>query len=184
MQVTHVMIGKSEPIAAKSGRSGINKRPVTGPVSLDIYGLAGDAIVDTDNHGGRDQAVYIFGGSDYAFWQTELGRSLAPGTFGENLILSDLSTHDVREGDRFTMGAVELRVTYPRIPCVTLAARMQDPAFPNRFSKTGHVGIYCAVETPGQLVAGSDVSWTHSGTRPILDLLPGYRAETDPTSQQ
>jgi len=65
MKLTHVLIGKSEPIAAKSGRSGINKRPQPGPVDVDAYGLKDDAIVDTDNHGGLTQAVYLFGQKDY-----------------------------------------------------------------------------------------------------------------------
>lgn len=173
MQVTHVLIGKSEPVGAKSGLSGINKQPQSNPVNLDLYGLEGDAIVDTDNHGGRDQAVYIFGGLDYAFWNAELGRELAPGTFGENLILDALSSHEVKLGDRFQIGEVILRPTFPRIPCATLAKRMNDQGFPKRFTKSGHVGIYCAVEATGMLAPGP-ATWDQSGTTSILDLLPGY----------
>ncbi len=176
MRITHVLIGASEPVATKSGRSGIHKKPVEGAVQANPLGLEGDVIVDTDNHGGPTQAVYIFGQNDYAYWTRTLGRELAPGTFGENLIISDLSTHDVRQNDMFDIGPVRLRVTYPRIPCVTLAARMSDPKFPQQFSKTGHVGIYCAVETPGPLIADTKVTHLQTGTMPILDLLPGYGA--------
>ena len=175
MFVSSVLIGKSEPIAAKSGRSGINKRPQTDPVKVDIYGLEGDAIVDTDNHGGRDQAVYIFGQKDYDYWQEALGKPLPPGTFGENLIISDLSTCDVREGDKFEIGGVLLETTYPRIPCITLAVRMGDDTFPNRFSKTGHVGVYTRVLETGAIRAGQPVHHSVSDGKPILELLPGFR---------
>lgn len=175
MIVTHVLIGKSEPIAAKSGLTGINKRPQSGPVRADIYGLENDAIVDTDNHGGRDQAVYIFGDKDYAFWENELGRSLGPGTFGENLILSDFSTHDISIGDEIEIGEVRLEATFPRIPCTTLAARMNDPDFPNGFSKTGHVGVYTRVLTPGLLEADTPATLIRKDGASILSILPGHR---------
>lgn len=175
MHVTHVLIGKSEPISTKSGRSGINKQPQTGPAALDRYGLEGDTIVDTEHHGGLTQAVYIFGQKDYAYWETELGRSLPAGTFGENLVLSDLSTHDVAQGDLFEIGHVTLKATFPRIPCVTLAERMKDKTFPKIFTQSGHVGIYCSVETQGSLSANTDVVHTKNNGPALLSLLPGYK---------
>jgi len=175
MQLTHVLIGKSEPVGAKSGHSGINKRPQDGPIALDAYGLNGDTIVDTDHHGGLSQAVYIFGGKDYAFWEEKLQRSLNPGTFGENLILTDLSTLEVAQDDIFTIGKVVLKVTYPRIPCATLAARMNDKSFPKQFTKSGHVGVYCSVTKGGFLEPDTPAKWSKSDGKPILDLLPGYR---------
>ena len=175
MKLTHVLIGKSEPIAAKSGRSGINKRPQPGPVDVDAYGLKDDAIVDTDNHGGLTQAVYLFGQKDYDYWEATLGRTLPAGTFGENLIISDLATHDVSQGDTFTIGEVVLKATYPRIPCVTLAARMKDPKFPKQFVIDGHVGVYCSVETVGALSPDTHVKLENTGDGAILDLLPGYK---------
>ena len=66
-------------------------------------GLAGDAICDRAHHGGRDQAVYLYGQPDYEFWSAELGRALPPGTFGENLTVADLCSADVCIGDRFLL---------------------------------------------------------------------------------
>jgi len=175
MIVSHVLIGSKEPIKAKSGFSGINKQPQSKPIAVDRWGLENDAIIDTDNHGGPTQAVYIFGQKDYEYWEKALEKPLKPGTFGENLILTDLSTHDVKKGDLFKLGGVELQVTYPRIPCVTLAERMGDEAFQTRFTKSGHVGVYCAVKTGGKLLSGTKAVHIRSGTDSILDTLPGYR---------
>ena len=90
MHILSINIGAARTIgnANVSGQTGIYKLPVAGPVQVTADGLADDAIVDTRNHGGPDQAVYVYGGADYAWWAAELGRELTPGTFGENLTIS------------------------------------------------------------------------------------------------
>ena len=62
-----------------SGQTGIYKLPVVGPVPVTVDGLADDAIVDTKNHGGPDQAVYVYGGADYAWWSAEAGAGVGAG---------------------------------------------------------------------------------------------------------
>jgi MOSC domain-containing protein YiiM len=92
-RVLSVNVGQARPIASKSGMSGIDKRPIEGPVSVRApgpkgaagSGLAGDAVCDRANHGGDDQAVYAYSREDLDLWQVMLGRSFAPGSFGENL---------------------------------------------------------------------------------------------------
>src|SRR5579872_5822711 len=119
MRVVSVNVGKEQPIrgAKPSGKTGIYKMPSAAPVQVTPLGLEGDAIVDTENHGGLDQAVYVFTMPDYTWWSTHLGRPLAPGTFGENLTLSDLESATLRIGDRLQVGQVLLEITAPRIPC-------------------------------------------------------------------
>jgi len=135
MQIISVNIGKAEALAhAKaSGTTGIFKRPLSIPVLVTALGLVGDVICDTENHGGVDQAVYVYGVPDYQWWSDALGRVLPAGTFGENLTVTDLVSADLAIGDRLHVGSVVLEVTAPRIPCVTLARRMTDPAFLTRF---------------------------------------------------
>ncbi len=131
MRLLSVNVGGAEPIenAGKSGETGIYKRPANGPVEVTKAGVAGDNICDTENHGGADQAVYVFGAPDYGWWSEELGYGLSPGTFGENLTISGLKSAELLIGDRLEVDAVVLEVTAPRIPCATLAARMKDPKF-------------------------------------------------------
>ena len=107
MHLLSINIGSARTIgnANVSGQTGIYKLPVAGPVQVTADGLADDAIVDTRNHGGPDQAVYVYGGADYAWWSAELGRELAPGTFGENLTISDLESAPLAIGDRLHVGA-------------------------------------------------------------------------------
>ncbi len=159
MRLMSVNIGKREPIAhAKpSGATGIFKKPTLTPVEVTILGLMGDTIVDTENHGGYDQAVYVFGSTDYEWWSAHLGRVLEPGTFGENLTISDLESAPMRIGDWLRIGPVLLEVTSPRIPCVTLSARMGDPKFLRRFVVANRPGVYCRVLETGAVQVGAEV---------------------------
>ena len=159
MRLLSVNVGKARPFQAKAvGKTGIFKQPVLTPVRIGALGLAEDAICDVENHGGPDQAVYLFGAPDYAWWSRELGMDLAPGTFGENLTITDLMSADVSIGDRFYVGPqVVLEVTAPRIPCVTLARRMEDPRFLVRFRAAARPGVYCRVIEPGDVQVGQSV---------------------------
>jgi MOSC domain-containing protein YiiM len=160
MRVLAVNVGRAQAIenAKSSGLTGIFKKPQTGAVRIGPLGLAHDSICDTENHGGPDQAVYVYGELDYAWWDAELGRTLEPGTFGENLTISGLESAAFSIGDRLRAGQVLLEVTAPRIPCVTLAARMGDPAFVKRFRYAERPGLYCRVIEEGDVQAGDPVS--------------------------
>lgn len=176
MQIDAVMVGSARPIATKTGTSGIDKRPVDGPVQVGPLGLEGDTIIDLDNHGGRDQAVYIYTAPDYAFWAEELGHDMRPGTFGENILISDLETSQMCVGDRLTLGPVEVEVTSPRIPCSTFAAHMGDKTFPKKFYAATRPGIYVRVLTEGAVQAGDPVTYSlFDGPKITMDeLFHGY----------
>ena len=158
MKLSSVNIGKAQTIEAKSGQTGIYKRSTEKPVAVGALGLAADTICDTKNHGGVDQAVYVYGVPDYDWWAEALGKPLQPGTFGENLTVTDLESADLQLGDRLKVGTVMLEVTSPRVPCVTLAARMEDPTFVKRFREAERPGVYCRVLQTGQVQVGDEVT--------------------------
>ena len=151
MKLVSVNIGSKGTVEHpdKTVITGIFKRPVTGPVRIGGLGLEGDFIGSAKHHGGPDQAVYIYGTTDYDWWSRELGRTMEPGIFGENLTIGGLESAPVCIGDQFLVGSAVLQVTAPRIPCVTLAARMGDPAFVKRFRQAERPGLYCRVLQPG-----------------------------------
>jgi MOSC domain-containing protein YiiM len=160
MKLLSVNIGKEQSIrnGKQSGKTGIFKMPTDAAVHISSLGLQGDHIDDKKNHGGVDQAVYVFGAADYAWWSKTLGRDLEPGTFGDNLTISDLESAHIRVGNRLRVGEVLLEVTGGRIPCVTLAARMEDPKFVKRFRAAERPGLYCRVIETGMVRAGDPVS--------------------------
>jgi len=160
MELISVNIGREQSLenGKQTGTTGIFKTPVTTAVEITPLGLAGDAVVDTEHHGGFDQAIYVYGAPDYAWWSAELGTELEPGTFGENLTIDGLESAQLNVGDTFHIGDVSLQVTAARIPCSTLAARMGDPMFVKRFRAAERPGVYCRVLRPGVVQAGAAVT--------------------------
>jgi MOSC domain-containing protein YiiM len=160
MELISVNIGREQAIqnAKASGVTGIYKLPITTSVQITSSGIPDDAVCDKKHHGGLDQAVYVYGAPDYAWWSNALGRELAPGTFGENLTISDFESARFSVGDRLKIGAVSLQVTAPRIPCQTLAARMEDLRFVKRFRAAERPGVYCRVLKEGTVQVGDPVS--------------------------
>ena len=161
MRLLSVNLGKAELLrgAKDPYLSGIAKRSIEGSVRIRTEGLAGDVVFDSRYHGGPDQAVYLYGAADYAWWEPEMARSLAPGTFGENLTISDWASAGVAVGDRFSIGSVTLEVTSPRVPCATLSCHMGDSTFLRKFRRAERPGVYCRVLSEGQVRAGDEVRY-------------------------
>ena len=158
MRVVSVNAGRSElmRIGTRTVATGIRKGPVErGHVGA--LGLAGDVVADVENHGGLDQALYLYSSEDYAFWAGALGGTPQPGTFGENLTLSSFGAEPVRIGDRFRVGEALLEVTAARIPCSVFATRMGELDWVKRFADARRPGLYVRVLEPGEVAAGDPV---------------------------
>ena len=136
--------------------------------------MEGDVIVSKKHHGGPDQAVYVYGGEDYAWWSRELGKELAPGTFGDNLTISDLESAQFNVGDYLHVGEITLQVTSPRIPCGTFATRMEDPQWVKKFRNAERPGLYCRVVREGVIKTGDEVT-VEKYTGETISILQMYR---------
>jgi MOSC domain-containing protein YiiM len=184
MRVDSVNAGRAElmKIGARTISTGIRKGPVErGHVGT--LGLAGDVVADVENHGGSDQAIYVYSSEDYAWWGEELGGVPEPGTFGENLTLSSFGPEAVRIGDRFRVGEALLEVTAPRIPCATFATRMGEQNWVQRFAAARRPGLYVRVLEPGEVAVGDRVDRLggDDGRPFVLDLMDvWYDPEPDP----
>lgn len=159
MEVASVNVGSKRSLEGRSfsGRTGIFKGPVAGPVSVTALGLEADAVCNQRHHGGPDQAVYLYREEDYVWWSEQLGREIGSGTFGDNLTLRGLPEANLPIGSRLRLPDLLLEVTAPRIPCNTLAQRMENPAFAKAFVAAEKPGIYCRVIEPGSVRAGDSV---------------------------
>jgi len=159
MKILAVCLGRPEILPGKKYTTGINKLAIQGPVMVDAEGLVGDAILNRKHHGGVDQAVYIEGSIDLDWWQTELGRDLPFGTFGENLVIEGLESAMLAAGDRLAIGEVLLEITSARIPCATFAAKMGEPTFVKRYTRAARPGAYARVLQGGMVEAGQSVEF-------------------------
>ena len=167
-RVVSVNVGRARPNRATAGGvSGIDKRPVDGPVPVrapaarGVGGLAGDTIISARHHGGADQALYAYAREDLDAWSAELGRPLPPGSFGDNLTTAGVEVTGAVIGSRWQVGEVLLQVTLPRLPCRTFAAWMDEPAWIRRFTDRAAPGTYLRVLTPGAVAAGDPVAVVH-----------------------
>jgi MOSC domain-containing protein YiiM len=177
MSIVSVNVGSARLLEGRSfnGKTGIFKRPIAEPITIGPLGLQGDAVLNEKHHGGSDQAVYLYRQEDYDWWSSELGRTIEPGTFGENLTLAGLPDPGLLIGSRLSFPAVTLEVTAPRIPCNTLAQRMDDPGFAKQFIRAERPGSYCRVIESGPVTVGEafQLSPPLDGTVTTLDMFRG-----------
>ena len=176
MQLVSINLGEVRTLQRKDyiEQTGIFKFPTDQLVRVAKLGLEGDVIISKKHHGGPDQAVYIYGMADYAWWTNELGKELTPGTFGENLTISELESTQFNIGDYLHTGDVTLQVTAPRIPCGTFAARMEDPQWVKKFQHAERPGLYCRVLKEGFVKAGDPVS-IEKYARETISIVQVYR---------
>ncbi|WP_405105383.1 MOSC domain-containing protein [Micromonospora sp. NBC_01405] len=151
------VVTEAEWAGDASGRSGIDKRPVDGPVLLRADGVEGDFIGERAHHGGPDQAVYAYAEEDAAWWAAELGRAVREGGFGENLTTYAVDVTGAVIGERWLIGSALLQVTKPRTPCTTFAGFWGVPDLIKRFTVRAAPGAYLRVLREGEVSAGDPV---------------------------
>ncbi len=143
------------------GRTGIDKRPVEGPVRTGADVLVGDTICDRAHHGGPDQAVYAYAREDAAWWGQRLGRDVARGAFGENFSTSGLDVTNAVIGERWAIGSAVFEVSCPRIPCRTFAGFWDVPDLVKQFTAAGRPGAYLRIWRAGEVAAGELIVIDH-----------------------
>ncbi|MEV4112450.1 MOSC domain-containing protein [Nonomuraea sp. NPDC049695] len=171
MKLLSVNVGKPRPNPWKGlSATGIDKRPVDGPVAVSApgpkgtgaVGLAGDRVYDVKHHGGPDQAVYAYAREDHDGWQDELGRPLANGAFGENLTTFGLDVNGALIGERWRIGSkVVLEVSCPRIPCATFQGWLERDGWIKQFTQAALPGAYLRVTEPGDIRTGDPIEIVH-----------------------
>jgi MOSC domain-containing protein YiiM len=141
----------------RPNRSGIDKKPVSGRVGVQLLGLDGDVQVNRRHHGGEGQAVYAYAQEDAEHWIAELDRELPPGRFGENLRTSGLDLRNAVLGERWRIGTALFEVTAWRTPCANFARFWGVPDLVKRFAAHGATGAYLRVLETGDIGAGDAV---------------------------
>lgn len=158
-----IFVGQPQTMTDAKGtwRSSIFRSPVSGPIVLDMRGLAGDQVTDTQNHGTPTQAVCCHFLDHYAFWNEAYNlhddAALGPGSVGENWTLTNADEHDICVGDVFSVGTARVQVTAPRYPCTKQERKVGLPGFHKRTMETLRTGLYLRVLTPGMVQAGDEL---------------------------
>jgi MOSC domain-containing protein YiiM len=162
--------------------TGIFKAPVEKRLRLRHLNLEGDQQADLSVHGGQNKAVYAYPSEHYAFWKKALpGVDLPWGAFGENFTTSGLLEKDVCIGDRFTIGAAEVVVTQPRLPCFKLNLKFNRDDMVKRFLASHYSGFYLRVLREGEVGAQDEIVPIHRDENrvSVLDTLRLYLHESN-----
>jgi MOSC domain-containing protein YiiM len=156
------------PVDLGAMRSGIDKRPSEQPLAVRApgprkgglgSGVVGDSVCNRRYHGGDDQAVYAYAREDLDRWETELGRRLGNGVFGENLTTAGADLTGAVIGERWAVGTdgLVLEVTSPRTPCRTFTTWLDIKGWMKTFTAAGVPGAYFRVIEPGMVRAGDGI---------------------------
>ena len=140
------------------GKTGIDKRSVNGAVVFAQEHVANDVIVDTQSHGGYDQAVYAYAREDADWWEGEIGTTIDNGRFGENLTTLGIDVNAAVIGEQWEIGSVILEVSQPRIPCRVFAGFWQRPTLIKEFMAAGRPGTYLRIIQEGEITAGDSIN--------------------------
>ena len=191
MKLLSVNLGRARAVPytdQPEGVTGIDKRPVDGPVRVTApgpkgtggSGLAGDTVCHLRHHGGDDQAVYAVAREDLDDWERELGRTLPNGGFGENLTTLGLDVSGALIGERWRMGSgLVLEVTCGRIPCRTFQEHLGEKGWVRRFTHKGAPGAYLRVIEPGEIRSGDPVEIVHRPGHDVTVAVQFRAATTD-----
>ena len=171
------------------GQTGIDKRPVSGPVLVTApgpkgtgaVGLDGDRVYDVRHHGGTDQAVYAYAREELDDWQAELGLPLRNGSFGENLTTEGVDVSGALIGERWRVGGdVLLEVSCPRIPCGTFQGWLGRSGWIKRFTEAARPGAYLRVIEPGRVSPGDPVTIERRPDHDVTSALTFRALTTEP----
>lgn len=164
------------------GRTGIDKRSISGLVKFENNAVAGDTVVDTKHHGGYDKAVYAYAREDAEWWENEIGRSLTYGAFGENLTTQGIDVNQAVIGEHWQIGTVILEVSEPRIPCRVFAGFWDRPTLIKDFTAARRSGTYLRIIKAGQMQTNDEIKVIskpeHAMTiRDLFDAKAGERGK-------
>jgi MOSC domain-containing protein YiiM len=167
------------------GRTGIDKRSVTGAIEFKNNGVVGDRVIDTNAHGGYEQAVYAYAREDAQWWEREIIEEIPAGRFGENLTTEGIDVNAAIIGEQWKIGSVILEVSQPRIPCRVFAGFWKRATLIKDFTQAGRPGTYLRIIQEGTAQAGDaiEVIFKPNHTITISDLFAAKSGERSKINQ-
>lgn len=150
MRIVSLQVGTpaTQTYFGKTALTSGHKTPVAAAY-LHRLDFEGNAQADLKNHGGPDKAACVYSFDHYAYWEKELGVTLTPGAFSENLTIAGVREAEVCIGDVFRMGEARVQISQPRGPCSKLAGRFGRKDLPNKIHANSFSGFYFRVLDEG-----------------------------------
>ena len=144
--------------------------------------LDGDRQADLTVHGRPEEAVYVYPSERYPSCKEQFPEMDLPwGMFGENFTTTGLFENETHVGDKFRIGAAEVMVTQPRMPCYKLGIRFGRTDIIKRFLVSERTGFYFSVLKEGEVGAGDEIELLErntSGVR-VVDVTRLYSSDKE-----
>jgi ferredoxin-NADP reductase/MOSC domain-containing protein YiiM len=137
--------------------TGIWKEPIQGRPMARRLNIDGDGQGDLAGHGGENRAVMVYQMDSVRYWETQLGRALTHGQFGENFTVDGLQDDEVCIGDRYRIGGALFEVTQPRVTCYRVGIRLDEPSMAALLVSHHRPGFYFRVLEEGEVGAGDAI---------------------------
>lgn len=155
------------------------KVALSGSVYLKAHGLEAENGIQ-EHFADPDCALMHYAREHYDFWRERYpalaGQSLTTGMFGENFSTYGMTEANVCPGDVFRIGTAEIQLSWGRVACQTMAARLQDPDAPELMHRQSRNGWFYRVIEPGMTRCGDTLilidrpaaSWPLSRVQAII----------------
>lgn len=179
MKVISCNIGQITMIKwrGKDIKTGINKQPVNHGILLESTDVKDDHVIDRKYHGGIDQACYIYGKSQYDYWQQMYpDLDWHYGFLGENITVEDLDESSLISGQIYQLGTAKVQITKPRQPCYKLGVMLGSQSAVKTFWDAPYPGTYLKIIEQGTVQVGDQMTLIKDSVGPtILDMYIGKR---------
>lgn len=163
-KVLELKVGNVESSNLKDNKrevliSAIKKKPIE-KAYLTKLGFSEDEQGDPLHHGGENKALFLFSALTYekinSYFNTSFDKS-GVASFGENIVLSEISESDVCVGDILEVGESVVQITQPRQPCWKLSANTGLKDMTKVTFLNGFTGWYAKVLKEGYISKDDEV---------------------------
>lgn len=161
MEVLFVNVGllrtvqwKGKPVLTR-----ILKASLSGRIGLRTRNFDGDAQADLSAHGWPDKVVCAYPVEHYGYWRRELPDMTPPwGIFDGNLTTEGMPDDTLKLGARLRIGATEVVVTQPQLPCYKLALRIGRDGSNKPLLASARQSVDFKVVTEDDVAAGDPIA--------------------------
>lgn len=157
MKIISTNIGEPTSITwnGQQTTTGIFKKPVDEPITLETESVAKDTISDRKVHGGIYKACYLFSSDHYPYWKEKYPNlDWNWGMFGENLTVEGMDEAELKIGSIYKLGSALVQISQPREPCFKLGIKFGTQDILKEFIDYGYPGTYLRILEVGEVKTG------------------------------
>ena len=152
------IVGLFTKLKTEDGR-GIPKVSTGGSARVTTAGMEGDHNFSRVRRDSPPERALLLWTEDARTALNDAGWPVQPGDIGENVLIDGVPFTELKDGDRWALGELEIELSWPSGPCSVLGhlpyvgGRLDE----FRAASMGRRGMYAKVLTEGELRVGDEV---------------------------